>query len=58
MKTIVSSHIKALQKVRQQLCMRQTMTYTQIIAGEKNIRKINDAEDLIFRAINKLSEVE
>jgi septin family protein len=55
---LCKSHINYLQKVVSQLAMRQTMSYTLLILGEKNSAKIAEAQELIEKAINILKEVE
>ena len=55
---LCKSHVTALRKVRNQLAMKQTMSYTILLLSEKNSQKIFEAKELIEKAINILNEVE
>jgi hypothetical protein len=57
-KLICSSHINLLRKVSTQLAYKQTMGFSQIILGESNRAKMEEAEKLIYKAINLLSAIE
>ena len=57
MATLCKSHITLLKKVARQLAYKQKMNYTQLIVGEKNRDKMEDAEKLIYKAINLLETV-
>lgn len=55
---LCKSHITVLEKVRNQLSMKQTMNYIILIISKENSEKIQKAKDLIENAINLLSGVE
>ena len=57
-KLLFQSNIKALEKVRNQLQLSQTMTYTQIILGLKNGNLLAIATSKVMDAINILKEIE
>jgi hypothetical protein len=57
MKNLCKSHVTALIKVRNQLAYRQTMNYTTLLLGEKNIETIDEAKNLINQAISKLLSI-
>ena len=57
MKQLCKTHINRLSKVATQLAYKQTMTYTQLILGEKNKQRVEEAEQLIYKAINLLKQV-
>jgi hypothetical protein len=56
-KSLCSSHITALEKVRNQLSYKQTMNYTQLILSKTNSAKMDKAKKLVSDAIKILSEV-
>jgi len=56
-KTLCKSHITVLRKVATQLAYKQTMAYTQLILGETNREKIEQAEQLLYKAINLLEQI-
>jgi len=57
MKTLCKSHITQLRKVATQLAYKQTMNYIQLIVSVENRNKIEEAERLIYKAINILEQV-
>jgi predicted secreted protein len=58
MKTLCSSHIQTLNKVATQLHNKQKMDYTQMILGNKNINRIEKAEQLIYKAMDILHKID
>lgn len=57
MKQLCKSHITALRKVGTQLAYKQTMQHTQLILGESNRKAMEEAERLIYKAMNLLTQI-
>ena len=57
MKKLCKSHVTQLKKVATQLAYKQTMQHTQLIVGNENRTKIEQAEQLIYKAMNLLETV-
>lgn len=55
--TICKSHITVLRKVARQLAYKQTMGYSQLILGTENTLKIEEAEQLLYKAMNILKTI-
>lgn len=55
--SLCKSHITALEKVRNQLSYKQTMSYTQLILGKMNSNRVDKAKKLVQEAINILRDV-
>ena len=58
MKKLCKTYITALRKVSTQLAYKQTMTHTQLILGLENRKKVEKAEQLIYKAMNLLETIE
>ena len=56
-KQLCTSHCTQLRKVATKLAYKQKMDSTQLILGEKNRDKIEQAEQLIYKAINLLQQI-
>lgn len=56
--TICKSHVTALRTVATRLAMKQKMNYTQLILGQENTAKIEEAEQLIYKAMNILKTID
>lgn len=58
MKTLCESHVKALIKVTIQLHLKEKMDWTQLILGEENTIRIEEAEHLLNKAIDLLRKID
>ncbi len=56
-KILFQTNINRLRKVAQQIHLRQTMTYTQIILRGENEKKIREAEAKIYEAVRILETI-
>lgn len=57
-KQLCKSHVTQLRKVSTQLAYKQKMDGTQLILGLENKEKIEQAEQLIYKAMNLLQSVQ
>jgi hypothetical protein len=53
----MEKHITSLSKVLNQLAYKQTMNYTTLLLSEDNTDKINEAKELISKAMSILETV-
>jgi len=58
MKTLCKTHITQLRKVSARLAYKQKMDGTQLILCLENRQKIEQAEQLIYKAINLLQQIQ
>lgn len=56
-KKLCKSHCTQLSKVATKLAYKQKMDSTQLILGDENRAKIEEAEKLIYKAINLLQSI-
>lgn len=57
MKKLCKSHVTQLRKVAIQLAYKQTMQHTQLILSVENRKKMEEAENLIHKAMNLLENI-
>lgn len=57
MKKLCKSHITQLSKVTVRLAYKLTMNCSQLILSSKNVKKLEKAEQFIYRAIKLLDEI-
>jgi hypothetical protein len=56
-KKLCKTHITQLRKVATQLAYKQTMTHTQLILSVENRQKMEEAEKLVYKAMNLLETI-
>ena len=57
MKTLCKSHVTQLRKVATKLAYKQKMDCTQLILSVENREKMEQAEQLIYKAMNLLNTI-